>query len=103
MSSDIKVGDTVKATITGKVEDVNPGGGVLLADWDYYLYPNDGVTFEKIAPPLPTTPGSVIRGARTGKLYFRTHRAWLNEFGETATPIVLNLYDVIFDAGKKKS
>ena len=102
--SDIKAGDWVKVTVTEKVEDVASDGAVLLNDWDYYFSESDDrVKIEKVdppAPPLPTTPGSVIRFGPSGTLLLRTTSGrWLPESGGAWLVREAKFYEVIFDAG----
>lgn len=95
--SDIKAGDWVKVTITGKVEDVHSRDGILLQEWDYYL--PRGSAVEKV----DLAPGSVIRNAASGEtlMKMRERPGWVDEKGTvTDRAIDLTPYEVVYDAGK---
>lgn len=108
--SEYKKGDRVKVTIEG-VYDGTPG------DNDHWLrLPTGGValfdgrnvaSIEKLADPLPTTPGSVIRHKflghyrmldKDGYWFGRTPGGFENSPG--VPNMIASNYEVIYDAGK---
>lgn len=105
-----KKGDRVKVTIEGVVIRDQASPDVFLSA-DKAASPahhvvnttKPGVTVEKLADPLPTTPGSVIRSRNYGSLYMRVDGGWLGEDGEV-TPWTLTptRFEPIFDAGAVK-
>ena len=108
---EFKKGDRVKVTIEGTViRDLASHRDVFLND-SGASYPahhvvdttKPGVTIEKVADPLPTTPGSVIRNRNYGSLYMRVDGGWLGEDGEfTPWTLTPTIYEPIFDAGAAK-
>lgn len=104
-----KTGARVRVVLEGEVGLTDGAGFYLRAETaSASSFAADGhvVSVEKLAPPLPTTPGSVIRyygtpyarttdgrwhSLRSGNLYFS------NEFDDSDDIVVL------FDAGKVES
>lgn len=106
-----KVGDRVRVTVEGELDGVRQGGDVLVSMagglWRWY-FPASRTTIEKIEPPLPTTPGSLVRRARgEGLVYRRLTKGgqWRDLTGvlpDIPDPrVTIFNYEVIFDAGAK--
>src|SRR5690242_3477947 len=107
-----KVGDRVRVVLEGEVtvtrspEDGERRfvvGSGIAANW---VYPDaeHTVSVEKVTPPLPTTPGSVIRNCATIRMLDRDGmwRGPNNGSGLTTEDAVEYGYEVVFDAGAAK-
>ena len=106
--SDIKHGDHIKVTIEG-IAACAPGaqrfvyinsadGGASIGG----IYAGrEGVTIEKVAKPLPTTPGSTIRSRGSGRTLMRLEDgAWLDQRGIRYPYVESSCFEVLRDAGK---
>ena len=112
---DIKQGDHIRVTVEGVAACVSVSpehspvgrfvyinsadvGGLYIGG----LYTSrGGVTIEKVAKPLPTTPGSVVRGRRSGSMFMLLDNGvWVSQFDEARSATAVVDVEVIYDAGK---
>lgn len=95
-------GEHVQATLRGKAIRVSESIfdlGLTTID----RLRDDFVSVEKVSPPLPTTPGSVIRAKSNRHRYMRTdHGQWVSTYGVTFNDDAFSDIEVIHDAGADK-
>lgn len=106
-----KVGDRVRVAFEGEVSYVGKGEidvtGARVHRYGTYIDPSlPGVSVEKIKPPLPTVPGSVIRATHplcSRRHFYLTADGWEcveprhHGFGTDA--VLFKDFEVVFDAG----
>lgn len=102
-----KKGDRVRVVLEGEVTTVWTDGSEFVLAGLNGIEPSEShvVSVEKVAPPLPTTPGSVIRDEAgsvrmlgiTGRWY---HAENAYSFGLTTEAAMDLGYRPIFDAGE---
>ena len=97
-----KVGDRVRVVLEGEVNFVDECGFDLSHGSDIFstVRPGAVVSVEKVAPPLPTTPGSVIRSHITNE-FFHLNAAgtkWISDDGDAYPAQSLDPH--AFDAGE---
>lgn len=99
-----KVGDRVRVVLEGEVTYVNASGFDINEGPFFSTDATEVVSVEKVAPPLPTTPGSVIRSSLTGTTAVRTASRWvdLGIPADTYFEPKGSSWAVIFDAGAAK-
>ncbi len=107
-----KKGDRVRVVLEGEVTGVS-GASFWVGPGLTKIRPKAAVSVEKIADPLPTTPGSVVRWYsavfKDGVDYVLTAKGWLDVTSPLGTPFPDGddfkrgpqaRVEVIFDAGK---
>jgi hypothetical protein len=110
-----QVGDEVDVVLRGKVRTNNPGGygpWILVPRGEdrpggriYHFHKDDLTSVTKVTPPLPTTPGSVVRSrspysdadAPERFIVLQDNGYW---YPGHWRPDHIKTFDVIFDAGK---
>ena len=99
-------GDRVRVVLEGEVTFVSSNGAFDLYAAPVFPTSPAFVSVEKVAPPLPTTPGSVLRDRPSGAIYaLRGNGVWRNIEGDehliaSEFDHWLHDIDVIFDAGE---
>lgn len=110
--TEFKRGDRVKVTVTATAtRDFTPGTDrdIVLGN-DAHDYPRHvidarepEITVEKLPDPLPTTPGSVVRGRRSGRTFMLLDSSeWVSQSDYLANTQGVVDVEVIYDAGVDK-
>lgn len=101
--NEIKRGDRVRIVIETTVRSDWRDGEVCTEWGDWYQVDEDGVvSIEKLAPRLPTAPGSVIRDKGTNTYRILNKAGWWVSGRARRLPVdLMNEFEVIYDAGMK--
>ena len=103
----LKKGDTVEILLRGEVTEVGSHGDWFDLDGEFSFYQESTaalvVSVEKVTPPLPTTPGSVIVERGTSRSFLLVDGGFWFSQGAVSYPlasIASKDFEVIHDAGK---
>lgn len=104
--SEYKIGDRLEVTVRGTVaytSSFEPYFHLEDEDGRFIAGVSAGkdVTVKRLASPLPTAPGSVVRGRYSLATYLLRHDgSWISQNGLSSSTLSPISFEVIYDAGE---